>query len=226
MWQGGGQEPESNDKSWDELTSTEQKAAGLLGYTKKWWNGDNETESSVDEKKSSDDSSDGASSVDWERLSKEAKSAAKVLGYTSSIWNNDGSTPAENKDWDELSPKERAAAKTLGYTEEKWNGEDDDESSNITPKPSEVPPTRSLTTRETSQESSVLDQIISDPSNVFGSMSSVCSFDSCDAGGGAEAVTSSIPSVTGISNGLSALFGFSIGGGEESKESSTGRKDT
>ena len=223
MWETGDQQPESNDKIWDELSPVEQKAAGLLGYSKKSWNGDNETESSVDEKKSSDDSS-GVGSENWASLSKEAKSAAKVLGYTSSLWNNDGSAPSESKDWKDLSSRERTAAQTLGYTEKKWNGEDDDETDN-TPKPSEGPSICNLT-KESSQ-GSVLEQIISGPgtSNLFGSIASACSFDS---NSDAETVTSAMPSVTGISNGIASLFGFSIDIGHEElelKERPTGQKD-
>ena len=151
-------EPVSDDKDWDELTPAERKAASLLGYTRKTWDCEDNTEDR-DDSSSSSESSDGES---WKNLSKEAQSAAKTLGYTQAIWDNDGSPPTEEKDWDELSPTEQVAAKTLGYSEKKWNADDDDESdlSSDTPKP-----------RKQTGNGNVLEQ-------AFGSIRNACTFDS------------------------------------------------
>jgi len=219
IWESNDLQPASDDKLWDELLAAERRAASMLGYTKQSWNGDTDTDikdSSGEEKKGSDNTSDESSSGSekWASLSKEAKNAAKILGYTQSIWDNDGSPPTEDKDWDELSSKGRAAAKTLGYTEKKWNGEDDDESDVSSYNTPRTTSTRNIT--RGSSKGSVLDQIISEPTDVFGSIRDACSFDSST---GDEAVETSIPSMTGISNGISSLLGFS-NAEEKSKDNS------
>jgi len=171
----------------------ERKAATVLGYNKKMWNGGNKSDES-----SSSSSSDG--SEDWESLSKEAKMAAKILGYNQSIWDNDESPPTEDKDWDELSPKERAAAKTLGYTEKRWNAEDyqdgDDESH-----PSSFDTVKKLEV-STPEDSSFSGKI-----GVLDNIIASCSFDSSNEG--SEAEKSSIPSMTGITKGITNLLGLS-----------------
>lgn len=191
----------SDDKDWEELTSAERKAAGLLGYNKRSWNSDDETDESSGQKKSNDDtrSVDSADSDCWANLSKEARGAALILGYTEAIWDNDGSAPSEEKDWDELSPREQSAAQTLGYTMKKWNGEDDDGSNESyhTPKTSEAGSELNLSMQ--SSTGSALEQMIR----------SACSFDSNSDP--AEGVTSS------ISNGLSSLLGYSYSNDEEEK---------
>jgi len=202
IWESEDLQPESDDKAWHELIAEERRAAHVLGYTKQLWNGesDSETEeSSGEDKKGSDNTSDASSHGNdgWANLSQEAKNAAITLGYTQAIWDNDGSPPTEDKDWNELSSTERAAAKTLGYTANKWNGEDDSESeasSYNTPITSDG--TMKQDGPRKSSKGSVLDQIISQ-----------CSFDSSNEG--AEATKSSAPSVTGISSGISSLLGFS-----------------
>ena len=207
IWESDDLQPESDGKQWDELTSAERKAALLLGYCKKSWNGDGDSEEEGGNNTSDALSSDG--SEDWAGLSNEARNAAKVLGYTQAIWDNDGSPPTEDMDWDELSPKEQEAAKTLGYTKERWEGEDDDESnaaaSYNTPRPSEG----SASVHETSRGSSsgsVIEKIIAS-----------CSFDSNNDN--SEASKSSIASVTGISSGITSLLGFSKS--EETSENAT-----
>jgi len=202
VWESDDLQPESDEKMWHELTEEEKRAAHVLGYTKQLWNGESDSkteESTGEDKKGSDDTSDVSShgSDGWANLSNEAKSAAITLGYTQAIWNNDGSPPTEDKDWNELSSTERAAAKTLGYTANKWNGEDDSESeasSYNAPRTSEGTLNRDSSRK--SSKGSVLDHIISQ-----------CSFDSSNED--AEATKPSIPSVTGISSGISSLLGFS-----------------
>jgi len=192
------EQPESDSKDWDELTNAERRAADILGYNKQSWDGKSEPDSSP----SDDTGASSRASEDWANLSKEAKKAAKILGYTQSIWDNDGSPPTEDKDWDELSQEEQSAAITLGYSKEKWDGEDDDDESDVssykTPK-----------STESAGSGSVLEQIISDPSNVLGSIRNACSFDSSHDG--AE-------SGKGISNGISSMLGLS-NKGERSKDS-------
>lgn len=183
----------SDDKDWEELSSAERKAAGLLGYNKRSWNGDDETDESSGEKKSHGDtrSDDSSDSDCWANLSKEARSAAVILGYTEALWDNDGSAPSEEKDWDELSPREQSAAQTLGYTMKKWNGEDDDESNESYHGPKTNEAGSELNLSKHSSTGSALEQIIR----------SACPFDSNSDP--AEGVTSS------ISNGLSSLLGYS-----------------
>lgn len=228
IWESDDRQPESDDKDWDQLTSAERKAALLLGYNKNSWNGDGDSEEGGDNI-TSDASSDGSEA--WASLSNEAKNAAKILGYTQSIWDNDGSPPTEDKDWDELSPTEQEAAKTLGYTKEKWDVEDSDESDEAT----------SYNTRKTSDGTSTIQDVSRGSSNgsvrsngivrngsVSGSVSgnrsvleeiiAKCSFDSSDDN--TATGKSSIPSVTGITNGITSLLGLS-NSEEASKESST-----
>jgi len=113
MWETGEEEPESNEKSWDELTPAQQKAASLLGYTKKMWNHENDTVSSVEEKLPYDDFS-------FDSLPPEAKKAAECLGYSKDIWDSDGEGPYDDKKWDELTSDALKAAEYLGYDSRKW----------------------------------------------------------------------------------------------------------
>jgi hypothetical protein len=112
MWETGEEEPESNEKMWEELTSAEQKAAGLLGYTKKTWNHETDTVSSVEEKMPYD-------GLYFDKLPLEANKAAVCLGYNKEIWDSDGK-PADSKKWNELTPVEQKAAEFLGYDSRKW----------------------------------------------------------------------------------------------------------
>ena len=207
MWESSDVQPESNDKGWDDLTMAEKRAAHVLGYNKSSWDGESDdTDASTEGgKKGTDDTSDASSneSEDWANLSKEAKIAARVLGYTQSIWDNDGSPPTEDKDWHELTPREQAAANTLGYTEKKWNGEDDsvsDVSSYSTPKAKDA---RVRDGSKNSSKGGVLDNIISDPSNVLESIERACSYDSSND----NAEETSLPSA--LSDRISSILGLS-----------------
>jgi hypothetical protein len=113
MWETGEEEPESNEKMWEELSSVEQKAAGLLGYTKKTWNHETDTVSSVEEKMPYD-------GLYFDKLPLEANKAAVCLGYNKEIWDSDGKASADSKKWNELTPAEQKAAEVLGYDSRKW----------------------------------------------------------------------------------------------------------
>ena len=113
MWETGEEEPGSNEKMWEELSSAEQKAAGLLGYTKKTWNQETDTVSSVEEKMPYD-------GISFDKLPLKANKAAVCLGYNKEIWNSDDKAPADSKKWNELRPAEQKAAEFLGYDSRKW----------------------------------------------------------------------------------------------------------
>lgn len=61
----------AKDLYWGEMTAEQREAAATLGYTKKVWNKDGETETS---------------NKAWSALSSEEQEAAGVLGYTQGTW--------------------------------------------------------------------------------------------------------------------------------------------
>lgn len=62
------------DAYWADLTDEQKAAAGLLGYTEKSWDGDDEI---------------SICDYDWKEMSTEQQEAAKVLGYTKDSWDED-----------------------------------------------------------------------------------------------------------------------------------------
>ena len=113
-------EPESNEKEWDELTIEEQRAASLLGFNRKKWDADSDTDGSSKQKLPYED-------TDWSELPDSVRSAALTLGYSQSIWDNDGQSPLDSKDWSKLTKSQQDAAAVLGYDQQKWDDDDDDD---------------------------------------------------------------------------------------------------
>ena len=64
-----------DDYDWEELPEEQLKAAMLLGWNKKLWNKDKESEISEE--------------YDWEDLDDAQKAAAKSLGYTEKTWDEE-----------------------------------------------------------------------------------------------------------------------------------------
>lgn len=62
-----------DDYDWKELPKDVQKAAEVLGYTKKSW--DNDKPCKYDD-------------YDWDELTKEQQQAATVLGYDKAKWDS------------------------------------------------------------------------------------------------------------------------------------------
>lgn len=135
--------PGAGEKEWQELSSSEQKAATLLGYDEALWNGNGKIaienkdweELSDDQKKAAeaigfdedewDDSDDEDKAryedVEWKHLLPGVKAAAIELGYTEEMWDAEGSgkkLDIEDKDWDELTETQRNLLKVLGYNED------------------------------------------------------------------------------------------------------------
>ena len=75
--------------------TSEQKAAGVLGYTQVSWDNDSGKEPQPD--------SDGKP---WSKLSESEKVAAVVLGYTEQAWDDESGSEAQPasaiKHWDDL----------------------------------------------------------------------------------------------------------------------------
>ena len=148
--EGAPQAVDFDDMDWDELPARAQRAAGVLGYTRKMW--DSDEPSPVEDKywqeltkkeqmaardlgyKKEKWNPDGHSEretdeeeqpgnfekMKWIDLPVELRTAARVLGYSKSTWDSDELPSSEKKDWFELNEKEQDAARRLGFNQDKW----------------------------------------------------------------------------------------------------------
>ena len=140
--------PGAGEKEWQELSSSEKKAATLLGYDQALWAGNGKIaienkdweELSDDQKKAaealgfdedewdeSDEDKARYEDVEWKHLLPRVKAAAIELGYTEEMWDAEGSgkkLDIEDKDWDELTETQRNLLKVLGYNEDLVSAED------------------------------------------------------------------------------------------------------
>lgn len=90
-------------KRWADLTTAEQDAATVLGFSEPFWNAGWGTQ------------------VSWDELSSDIRDAAETLGFDRRTWESGGDIPCENKEWTELDDAEQRAATVLGFTETDWN---------------------------------------------------------------------------------------------------------
>ena len=104
-WSNKEEQPASLSKTWDELTSEEEKAATFLGYTKLMW----------------DSQLPPAIQKYWADLTDAEMIAATALGYNEVNWDNmsgeEEQPPNSTKPWALMSDEQLTALEVLGYTE-------------------------------------------------------------------------------------------------------------
>lgn len=106
-WRGDNTDaPESEGKSWSQLSKVEQKAAGQLCFNRKIWDGPRYP---------------AVRFKLWDNLDSTYKSFAQTLGYTESTWQSLGTAGVEDKSFDDLTASQQTAAKGLGLTEDVWD---------------------------------------------------------------------------------------------------------
>jgi hypothetical protein len=109
--------PDSEVRTWAELTPYEQEAATALGYDETTWN-------PTAPRKPDGDPDTYWNGYDWEDLYLSEKHLWAILGWNEYNWSGvpEAAMPtSEWRTWTELKPVEQGAAAWLGYDETTWN---------------------------------------------------------------------------------------------------------
>lgn len=91
----------SEEKWWEDLTSSEREAALTLGWDESAW------DSNYDDK-------------NWNQLPGQVQKAAGRIGYTQEMWDWDEEPYVFEKSWNEMTSDEQKAMHVLGYYEYCW----------------------------------------------------------------------------------------------------------
>ena len=111
--------PDSEGRTWEELTPYEQEAATAVGYDESTWNPSSVRvpDSDVDEY---------WNGYDWDDLYLSEKRLWGILGWYEGNWSGkpEAAMPYSNwRPWAELKPTEQGAATYLGYDEASWDAQ-------------------------------------------------------------------------------------------------------
>mmetsp|Transcript_7524 Transcript_7524/g.15021 ORF Transcript_7524/g.15021 Transcript_7524/m.15021 type:complete len:650 (-) Transcript_7524:298-2247(-) len=116
-WTGKKEAPESDSKTWYDLTSEERFSAAQLCYSRITWN-----EVEVFSNGGFPIEKPGFRFDHWWKLDDEVREIAhESLKYSEITWNVLGLGAVEARDWMSLTPSEREAAESIGWNQATWD---------------------------------------------------------------------------------------------------------
>jgi hypothetical protein len=116
MWERQRFRPDSTETPFSELSTPEQRAAAILGFTAKTWDAP-----TCMEAWRSKDPNAFWHHFKWHSMLKYERKQWKTLGWKQESWDGEKEKPKSYKTkWDDLTDDEQVAAIKLGFDEERW----------------------------------------------------------------------------------------------------------